>query len=133
MTDKNNEIQNVNFDSFVGNDYFCTVDTATLEGKKVAANAVNAATSLKDLGDKKFTLVDVVTTPGVRSQTGESCVNVYLIDNKGNAYFSQSTGIFRSAQNLAGIFNGDFGDGIDVQVVSTPTNGGNTVKTLKWL
>lgn len=133
MADKKNEIQAVNFDEFVGTDFFCTVDTSTIEGKKVAANAVNAATSLKDLGDKKFTLVDVVTTPGVRSQTGEACVNVYLIDNKGNAYFSQSTGIFRSAQNLSGIFKGDFGDGIDVQVVSTPTNTGNTVKTLKWL
>lgn len=127
------EIQATSFDEVMSSDFICTVDTDTVEGKKVAANALNAAVSLKELGDKKFKLVDVITTPGTRSQTGEDCINTYLIDAKGNAYFTQSTGIFRSAKNLSAIFNSDFGDGIDVQVVSNPTNTGNTIKSLKWL
>lgn len=132
MTDTT-AIQPTSFDDVMSNDYICTVDTNTVEGKKVAANALNAAVSLKELGDKKFKLVNVITTPGKRSQTGEDCINTYIIDAKGNAYFTQSTGIFRSAKNLAAIFNRDFGEGIDVQVVSSPTNTGNTIKSLKWL
>lgn len=127
------EIQATSFDEVMSSDFICTVDTDTVEGKKVAANALNAAVSLKELGDKKFKLVNVITTPGTRSQTGEDCINTYLIDVKGNAYFTQSTGILRSAKNLAAVFNGDFGEGIDVQVVSNPTNTGNTIKSLKWL
>ena len=126
-------IQTTSFDGVMSNDYICTVDTGTVEGKKVAANALNAAVSLKELGDKKFKLVNVITTPGTRSQTNEDCINTYLIDANGKAYFTQSTGIFRSAKNLAAIFNKDFGDGIDVQVVTNPTNTGNTIKSLKWL
>ena len=129
----NKEIQATSFDELMSSDFICTVDTDTVEGKKVAANALNAAVSLKELGDKKFKLVNVITTPGTRSQTNEECINTYLIDAKGTAYFTQSTGILRSAKNLAAIFNGDFGDGIDVQVVSNPTNTGNTIKSLKWL
>lgn len=127
------EIQATSFDEVMASDFICTVDTSTVEGKKVAANALNAAVSLKELGDKKFKLVNVITTPGTRSQTGEDCINTYLIDAKGNAYFTQSTGILRSAKNLAAIFNDGFGEGIDVQVVSNPTNTGNTIKSLKWL
>ena len=129
----NKEIQATSFDELMSSDFICTVDTDTVEGKKVAANALNAAVSLKELGDKKFKLVNVITTPGTRSQTNEECINTYLIDAKGTAYFTQATGILRSAKNLAAIFNGDFGDGIDVQVVSNPTNTGNTIKSLKWL
>lgn len=127
------EIQATSFDEVMSSDFICTVDTNTVEGKKVAANALNAAVSLKELGDKKFKLVNVITTPGTRSQTNEECINTYLIDDKGNAYFTQSTGIFRSAKNLSAIFDKDFGEGIDVQVVSNPTNTGNTIKSLKWL
>lgn len=127
------EIQVTSFDEVMSSDFICTVDTNTVEGKKLAANALNAAVSLKELGDKKFRLVNVITTPGTRSQTNEDCINTYLIDAKGTAYFTQSTGILRSAKNLAAIFNEDFGDGIDVQVVSNPTNTGNTIKSLKWL
>lgn len=127
------EIQATSFDEVMSSDFICTVDTDTVEGKKVAANALNAAVSLKEIGDKKFKLVNVITTPGTRSQTGEDCINTYLIDAKGTAYFTQSTGILRSAKNLAAVFNGDFGEGIDVQVVSNPTNTGNTIKSLKWL
>jgi hypothetical protein len=129
----NKEIQATSFDEVMSSDFICTVDTDTVEGKKVAANALNAAVSLKEIGDKKFKLVNVITTPGTRSQTGEDCINTYLIDAKGTAYFTQSTGILRSAKNLAAVFNGDFGEGIDVQVVSNPTNTGNTIKSLKWL
>lgn len=112
--------------------YICTVDTSSNEGKITIANALSDAESLADLGEKKFTLVDVVTTPGVRTRTGEVCTNVYLISDKGNIYMSQSDGIKRSAQQIVGLFNGDFGNGIEVGVIEKQLKSGNTLKTLHF-
>lgn len=112
--------------------YICTVDTTTNEGKITIANALSDAESLADLGNEKFILVDVVTTPGVRTRTGEVCTNVYLISEKGAIYMSQSDGIKRSAQQIVGLFNGDFGDGIEVGVIEKQLKSGNTLKTLHF-
>lgn len=112
--------------------YICTVDTTTKEGKVTIANALSDAESLADLGEEKFTLVDVVTTPGVRNRTGEACVNVYLITADGTIYMSQSEGIKRSTQQIVGLFNGDFGDGIEVAVIEKSLKSGNTLKTLHF-
>lgn len=112
--------------------YICTVDTTTNDGKITIANALSDAESLADLGDEKFTLVDVVTTPGVRTRTGEVCTNVYLISDSGKIYMSQSDGIKRSTQQIVGLFNGDFGDGIEVSVIAKQLKSGNTLKTLHF-
>lgn len=112
--------------------YICTVDTTTNEGKITIANALSDAESLADLGSDKFVLVDVVTTPGVRTRTGEICTNVYLISDSGSIYMSQSDGIKRSAQQIVGLFNGDFGDGIEVGVIEKQLKSGNTLKTLHF-
>lgn len=119
-----------NFDIPMG--YICTVDTSTTEGKLTLANALSDAESLADLGDKQFTLVDIVTTPGVRTRTGETCTNVYLISDKGKIYMSQSDGIRRSAQQIVGLFEGDFGKGIKVGVIEKALKSGNTLKTLHF-
>lgn len=113
--------------------YICTVDRTTREGTIKVANALSDATSLADIGDKHFNLVDVITTPGVRSRTGEFCINTYLIDSKGNIYMTQSDGLKRSAQQIVGLFNGDFGeDGIEVSVIEKKLNNGNILKTLHF-
>lgn len=113
--------------------YICTVDRTTREGTIKVANALSDAVSLKEIGDKHFKLVDVLTTPGVRSRTGEVCTNTYLIDSDDNMYMSQSDGIKRSAQQIVGLFNSDFGeDGIEVAVVEKKLNNGNTLKTLHF-
>lgn len=87
---------------------------------------------MADLGDEKFILTDVVTTPGVRTRTGEVCTNVYLISAEGKIYMSQSDGIKRSAQQIVGLFNGDFGEGIEVAVIAKELKSGNTLKTLHF-
>lgn len=112
-------------------DFICTLTTDDVRSKLIIAKAVNAATPLADLGDTPFTIVDVLTMPGKRSRTGEPCKNVYLILPDGSALFSQSEGVERSVQVLVGLFNGDFGDGIKVRVIESPTKSGNNMKNLE--
>lgn len=129
----NNAIANTNVSHLdITDGYICTVDTSDVKGKTTLLNALSDAESLADLGDTKFTLVDVVTMPGVRTRTGEVCTNVYLISSDGTIYMSQSDGIKRSAQQVVGLFGGDFGDGIEVGVVTKQLKSGNTLKTLHF-
>lgn len=117
----------------IPNGYICTVDRTTREGTIKVANALSDAASLAEIGDKHFNLADVITTPGVRNRTGEVCTNTYLIDIDGNIYMTQSDGLKRSAQQIVGLFNGDFGeDGIEVAVIEKKLNNGNTLKTLHF-
>ena len=117
----------------IPNGYICTVDRTTREGTIKVANALSDAASLAEIGSKHFNLVDVITTPGVRTRTGEVCTNTYLIDSEGNIYMTQSDGLKRSAQQIVGLFNGDFGeDGIEVAVIEKKLNNGNTLKTLHF-
>lgn len=117
----------------IPNGYICTVDRTTREGTIKIANALSDAASLAEIGDKHFNLVDVITTPGVRTRTGEVCTNTYLIDSDGNIYMTQSDGLKRSAQQIVGLFNSDFGeDGIEVAVIEKKLNNGNTLKTLHF-
>ena len=129
-----NELANTDAMDFnIPSGYICTVDRTTREGTIKVANALSDAVSLKEIGDKHFKLVDVLTTPGVRSRTGEVCTNTYLIDADDNMYMTQSDGIKRSAQQIVGLFNGDCGeDGIEVSVVEKKLNNDNTLKTLHF-
>lgn len=112
--------------------YICTVDRDTRDGIITVANALSDAQSLADFGEKPFTLVDVITTPGVRNRTGEVCTNTYLVTKDDGILMSQSDGIKRSVQQIVGLFNGDFGDGLKVSVSSKQLKSGNTLKTLHF-
>lgn len=129
-----NELANTDAMDFnIPSGYICTVDRTTREGTIKVANALSDAISLKEIGDKHFKLMDVLTTPGVRSRTGEVCTNTYLIDADDIVYMTQSDGIKRSAQQIVGLFNGCFGeDGIEVSVVEKKLNNDNTLKTLHF-
>ena len=135
-----NEIITANSTAIVASDmemeipdgYICTVDRTTREGTIKVANALSDAASLKDKGDEHFTLTDVITTPGVRTRTGEACTNTYLLTADGEILMTQSDGIKRSAQQIVGLFGGDFGEGIEVAVISKELNNGNTLKTLHF-
>lgn len=113
-------------------DYICTVDRSNREGVIKVANALSDAESLKDWGDEHFILTDVVTTPGTRARTGEECVNVYLLTADGHIFMTQSEGIRRSVLQIVNLFEGDFGDGIEVSVVSRELASGNTIKSLHF-
>lgn len=118
--------------SAIGYRYICTMDTSTFEKKRAIVNARYNALSLNKYGDAPLTIIGVYTTPGVRSQTGQECANVYLFANDGKTYFSQSQGIYRSVLDIYDMFP-DFNapDGIPVVVKSTAVSGGRTTKSLE--
>ena len=114
--------------------YICTVDISTFEGKMAVMNALNGSESLSDHVGETLIVKDVVTTRGIRSRTGEECVNTHLILADGSALFSQSDGVQRAVCSLVALFtvNGvcDFGDGIAIKCVEQTLKNGNTLKTL---
>lgn len=112
--------------------YICTMDNSTFEGKRAIVNARNSALSLNAIGDTPLTVIGAYTAPGVRSQTEQKCVNVYLFANDGNTYFSQSQGIYRSVLDIYDMFP-DFNapDGVSVTVKKMPLGGGRSIKSLE--
>lgn len=112
--------------------YICTMDDSTFEGKRAIVNARNSAVSLNGLGAEPLTVIGVYIAPGVRSQTGQKCANVYLFGKDGDTYFSQSQGIYRSVLDIYDVFP-DFNapDGITVVVKQTPLGGGRFTKSLE--
>lgn len=114
----------------IPNGFICTVDLNDVKGKVIAANALNAATALSTHVGEVFTLVDIITAPGTRSQSGTPCENVYLIKDDGTAYFSQSEGVAKAAHFLTGLWADGFGDGIKVRCEEQKLDSGRTLKTL---
>lgn len=124
-----NETAQTNVDNYR---HICTVDNSTFEGKRAIVNARNSALSLNGIGDTPITVIGAYTAPGVRSQNGQKCVNVYLFAKDGKTYFSQSQGIYRSVLDIYDMFP-DFNapDGILVAVKETPLGGGKSTKSLE--
>jgi hypothetical protein len=112
--------------------YICTMDVSTFDGKRAIINARNTATSLASLGAEPLTVTGAYVTPGVRSQTGQKCANVYLFAKDGKTYFSQSEGIYRSVLDIFDMFP-DFNapDGLTVVVKQTALGGGRSLKSLE--
>lgn len=112
--------------------YICTMDNSTFEGKRAIVNARNSALSLNGRGAEPLTVIGAYIAPGVRSQTGQKCANVYLFGKDGKTYFSQSQGIYRSVLDIYDMFP-DFNapDGITVAVKQTPLSGGRSTKSLE--
>lgn len=129
MNDTTNETAQTSVDNYR---YICTMDNSTFEGKRAIVNARNSALSLNAIGDMPLTVIGVYIAPGVRSQTGQKCANVYLFANDGNTYFSQSQGIYRSVLDIYDMFP-DFNapNGIPVTVKKTPLGGGRSTKSLE--
>jgi hypothetical protein len=130
---KDNEQMNETAQTTIDNHcHICTIDNSTFEGKRAIVNARNSALSLNGIGDTPITVIGAYTAPGVRSQNGQKCVNVYLFAKDGKTYFSQSRGIYRSVLDIYDMFP-DFNapDGILVTVKETPLGGGKSTKSLE--
>lgn len=136
MTQEIEQMNNVTNEAMeaVVNNYrcICTMDVSTFEGKRSIINARNTATSLASLGDKPLTVTGAYVAPGVRSQTGQKCANVYLFTKDGKTYFSQSEGIYRSVLDIFDMFP-DFNapDGLTVAIKQTALGGGRSLKSLE--
>lgn len=129
MNDTANETAQTSVDNYR---CICTMDNSTFEGKRAIVNARNNALSLNGIGNTPITVIGAYITPGVRSQTGQKCANVYLFASDGNTYFSQSQGIYRSVLDIYDMFP-DFNapNGIPVTVKKTSLGSGKFTKSLE--
>lgn len=132
MNDNNNTVNETAQNTVDTYRYICTMDNSTFEGKRAIVNARNNALSLNGRGAEPLTVIGAYIAPGVRSQTGQKCANVYLFGKDGKTYFSQSQGIYRSVLDIYDMFP-DFNapDGITVAVKQTPLGGGRSTKSLE--
>lgn len=138
-TNNNSNLVKANASDFqIPRGYICTLDITTIAGKVQLAKALNGAISVADKINVPLRVTDVVTTQGVRSRTGEECVNTYLITEDGTVYFSQSDGIARSVKILVGIFTDANSNtfinpveaGIAFMIQEQKMANGNTLKTV---
>lgn len=111
--------------------FFNTVDVSTMAGAATVANALNASISLNEFGGEILDVVDIIAVPGVRSQTGEQCINTHLVLADGTTLFSQSAGIARSAKFIVGFMGKYIHDGIKIRVKEQKLRNGNTLKSLE--
>lgn len=116
-----------------------TIGADTVEDKKRALRAKNAAGSLarRFQPGEPFEVVDILQTRGrLRSrQAGvpdKPCINTYFLLSDGTAVMSQSSGIAESAQDLMSLFPGlgrDTEEGcMAVTISEQKLDNGNTVK-----
>lgn len=114
--------------------FVSSMKVETKRDKIVLAKALNAAESMKDAGTEPFEIIALIQQPGKRSQSGEDCVNTYLVKRDGTALFSQSDGIKRSAQEIMGIFTPDeIAEGLTVFVAEKKLANGRTLKVLDFI
>lgn len=110
----------------------------TKENVKIIANAVNTSKSLNQVckgGSTVFNVIGIIAMPGVRKSRDANipdtpCTNTMLVCDDGNAYFTQSEGIRKSADALRALGVFDSGETVALSVVETKTQNGNTVKSL---
>ena len=125
-----NEIATSDFN--ISERYICTLDRTSTEGKVAIAKALNGSEPLKDHMNEVLHLAGVITTPGVRAQSGANCTNNYLVLDDGTVLFSQSDGVTRSLKVISALWGGDLHDGktVDVKCISQNLTNGNTLKTI---
>lgn len=107
-------------------------DTMSRAGKVKLFNALNSADSLTDSGIDSLTLQGVIVQSGTRIDvaTGEvepAKFTTFITED--GAYFSQSEGIARSAENLVAAFGKDFTDEpITIKFGTKQLQGGRSMK-----
>lgn len=107
-------------------------DTQTREGKIKLFNALNSAVSLNDSHIDQLTLQGIIVQSGTRvdTLTGEvSPAKFTTFITEEGAYFSQSEGIARSAENLVAAFGEDFAaEPITIEFGTKQLQGGRSLK-----
>ena len=119
--------------------YICTLDVdGNLDDFILAQRAANGGTTTRNVGDNVLRITHFITAPGVRSRTGEFCIDVRLICEDGTVYFTQSSGIAKSVKNIVrmcinkktGEYISPLERGIGFKIVETELDNGNTYKYL---
>lgn len=133
-----NEIMVQNNNIALGTILINTINGDDIEARVEAGNAMTDADSLKEVGlDTPFSVRNFITCAGVRSRTGESCIDVFIICDDGHVYYTQSSGIAKSVIIYVAAFtdaNGHFtapcDKGYKFVVREKTLANGNTLKTL---
>lgn len=113
----------------------------TKETIKIIANAANSAKSLNaaiEDGIDVFNVIGIMTEPGVRRSRDANgvdtpCTNTILVCEDGDAYFTQSEGIRKSADTLCKLGVFESGEAVALSVDVTKTGSGNTIKSLRMI
>lgn len=107
-------------------------DTQSRMGKVKLFNALNSAESLNDSHIDRLTLQGVIVQSGTRvdAMTGEvSPAKFTTFITESGAFFSQSDGIARSAENLVAAFGEDFADEpVTIEFGTKQLQGGRSLK-----
>lgn len=97
-------------------------------------NAFNDAVSLNDHMGELIKLANIIQTSGIRKgrngMPDTECVNTYLVDVDGNAYFSQSDGVAKSVNMIAEAFTDLSQNPITVACTDNVLPNGNTIKRI---
>lgn len=120
---------------------YSTIKPGTKETVKIIANAANSAKSLNaamEDGIDVFNVIGIMTEPGVRKSRDANgvdtpCTNTTLVCEDGNAYFTQSEGIRKSADTLCKLGVFEYGEAVTLSVDVTKTGSGNTIKSLRMI
>lgn len=113
----------------------------TKETIKIIANAANSAKSLNaamEEGINVFNVIGIMAEPGVRKSRDANgvdapCTNTTLVCEDGNAYFTQSEGIRKSADTLCKLGVFESGEAVALSVDVFKTGSGNTIKSLRMI
>lgn len=86
---------------------YVTFPDSTLDARVKIFNAHRNAKSLASLADAEIEVVNVLAEVGKRARTNVPCQNTYLFTGDGEIYFTQSTGIADTINELMSMVNGD--------------------------
>lgn len=114
--------------------YNSTFNQDDKAGKIQVINAFNDAVSLNDHMGEVIQLANVIQTSGVRKgrngMPDTECVNTYLVDADGQAYFSQSDGVAKSVNMIVQAFDDLATDPLAVACTAQELANGNTIKRI---
>ncbi len=133
-----NEIMVQNNNIALGTILINTISGDDIEARVEAGNAMTDADSLREVGlDTPISVRNFITRAGVRSRTGEACIDVFIICDDGHVYYTQSSGIANSVLIYVAAFtdaNGHFtapcDKGYSFVVKEKQLANGNTLKSL---
>lgn len=118
--------------------HYATFDLDNIKNRVQVFNAHNSARSLKTIGDTPINIVNVLAEPGSRARSGNLCQNTYLFTDDNLVFFTQSSGIARTVNELVEMVQGDFAKNttngyVTVQMVESKLSGDRTYKQFQLI
>ena len=107
------------------------------ENAKTVYNATNNAVALNDYMGVPIAVAGVIMDRGTRSNRsgGEAqpCINTYIVDTEGRAYYSQSAGVARGIAKIASLTDNFSGAPVTIEIGERKLANGNSLKVVNWI